>query len=67
MEHLGHTFFSAVGRFRAEKMQVWRQSMVCRVLVVLAAIGPKVIGTYRGSQVRKSASPVCDGPHGMGP
>ena len=40
-------------------MPVWRQSTVCHDLLVLAAIGPKVIGTYRGSQVGKSAGHVC--------
>ena len=56
----------SIGRFRAEKMPVWRQSTVRLDLLVLAAIGPKVIGTYRGSQARKTTGHVCDGPRGMG-
>ena len=55
------------GRFRAEKMPVWRQSTVRLDLLVLAAIGPKVIGTYGGSQARKTTGHVCNGRRGMGP
>ena len=34
--------------------------------LLLAAIGPKVIGTHPGSQVAKKACDLCDSPCGMG-
>ena len=49
------TLLFASGQFSAEKMPVWRESTVRLALQVLAAIGQKVIGTYPGSQVYKTA------------
>ena len=55
-----------LGQFSAEKMPVWRQSTVRLALVVLAAIGPKVIGTHPESQVCKTAGHVPNRHRGMG-
>ena len=57
---------SIYGQFSAEKMPVWRQSTVRLALLVLAAIGPKVIGTYPGSQVCKTAGHVPNRSQRMG-
>ena len=61
------TLQNALGRFHRQKSGVFRHITVRLVLMVLAAIGPKVIGTNPGSRVAKKASVMCDSPRGMGP